>query len=377
LGPISEITTDGPLVLKIKLASPFADLPVATAHPNARIIPARIATGDLGVLSSTAVGTGPFKLDSYDSSRMLRVVRNPDYYVAGRPYLDAVEQYLYPDLAAEVGSFLARQTDVMLEVGQADYKRVSTSPGVTGLRVPSGRYANLVLRMDTAPFDNVLVRRALAMCIDRAALVDLVLDGYGRVAPDHPISPEYHFHADVPHAPYDPVGARKLLAQAGFPNGVKATLTCSDRPAIRTQLGVAVKELSKAGGFDITVQTVPNDFYIANVWRKGAFYVGYWNMRPTEDIAFTLLFTSDGAFADSAWNNKTFDGLVAAARRTTDEATRRKLYAEAQTLMAAELPYVLPFYQDILTAARSDVRGYSVHPTQLDFPFEQVWLDRA
>ena len=376
VGPITEVAADGG-ALRIRLSSPFADLPVAMAHPNARIIPARIAGGDMAVLSSTAIGTGPFKLDSYDSSRLLRVVRNPDYFVPDRPYLDAIEQYLYPDLAAEAGAFLARQTDVMLEVGQADYRRIAGSPGVAGQRVPSGRYVNLVLRMDTKPFDDVRVRRALAMSLDRPALIDLVVDGFGRVAWDTPISPEYRYHADTAHQNYNPPAARKLLAEAGYPNGVKATLTCSDRPAIRTQLAVAVKELAKAGGFDITVQTVPNDFYIANIWRKGPFYVGYWNMRPTEDIAFTLLFTSDGAFADSAWNNKTFDGLIAAARRTTDTAERKRLYAEAQALMAAELPYIIPFYQDVLTAARSDVRGYAVHPTQLDFPFEQVWLDRA
>jgi peptide/nickel transport system substrate-binding protein len=376
IGPITEVIPDGNAV-RIRLSSPFADLPVAMAHPNARIVPARIATGDINVLSSTAVGTGPFKLETYDSSRLLRVVRNPAYFVPDRPYLDAVEQYLYPDLAAESGAFLARQTDVMLEVGQADYRRIAGSPGVTGQRVKTGRYACLVLRMDTKPFDDVRVRRALAMSIDRPALIDLVLDGFGQVAWDNPISPEYRYHAEVPHAAYDPAAARKLLAEAGYTNSVKATLTRSDRPAIRQQLGVAVKELTKEGGFDITVQTVPNDFYIANVWRKGPFYVGYWNMRPTEDIAFTLLFTSDGAFADSAWNNKPFDELVAQARRTQDPAERKRLYTEAQALMSSELPYIIPFFQDVLTASRSDVRGYTVHPTQLDFPFEQVWLDRG
>ena len=376
IGPIAEVVPQ-PGAVRIRLSSPFADLPIAMAHPNARIIPARIASGDLNVLSSTAVGTGPFKLETYDSSRVLRVVRNPDYFVEGRPYLDAVEQYLYPDLAAEAGAFLARQTDVMLEVGQADYGRIAGSSGVAAQRVKSGRYANLVLRMDTKPFDDVRVRRALAMSIDRPTLVDLVLDGLGRVAWDTPISPEYPYYEPVPHVQHDPAGARKLLAEAGYPNGVKATLTCSDRPAIRQQLGIAVKELAQAGGFDIEVQTVPNDFYIANVWRKGPFYVGYWNMRPTEDIAFTLLFTTDGAFADSAWNSKQFDDVIAQARRTPDPAERKRLYTQAETLMTTDLPYIIPFFQDILTASRSDVRGYTVHPTQLDFPFEQVWLDRG
>src|SRR5207244_6304651 len=104
------------------------------------------------------------------------------------------------------------------------------------------------------------------------------------------ISPEYRYYAETPKAPYDPAGAKKLLAEAGHPNGIKVALICSNRPSIRTQFGVAVKELARAGGFDIDVQTVPHDNYLENVWRKAAFYVGYWNMRATEESMYTLLF---------------------------------------------------------------------------------------
>ncbi|MBI1773906.1 MAG: ABC transporter substrate-binding protein [Proteobacteria bacterium] len=374
IGPVADAIADDKLTVRIKLKSPFADLPVALAHPNVRIVPAAIIAEGITQLQTKDFGTGPFKLDTFDSSRLLRVVRFDKYFLPGRPYLDAVEQVLFPDLPAEAANFLGRQTDLVLEVPQADYKRISSSPGVVGLRQKSGRFANLVMRFDQKPFDDPRVRRALAMSIDRQAMVDLVLEGYGRPSYDNAISPEYRYYVETPKVAYDPPGAKKLLAEAGYPGGIKTQLICSNRPSIRTQFGVAVKELAKAGGFDIDVQTIPHDNYLETVWKKAAFYVGYWNMRPTEDSMYTLLFTADSSFEDTGWKNKEFDDLAAQARRITDDGERKRIYAQTQALMVRDLPYIIPFYQDILTAHHPWVMDYSLHPLQLGFYFDRVWL---
>ena len=213
--------------------------------------------------------------------------------------------------------------------------------------------------------------------IDRPTLVDVILEGYGRPAADNCISPGYRYLLETAAPKYDPAGARKLLAEAGYPQGIKIPLVCSNRPAIRSQVGVAVKEMAKAAGFDIDVQTIPHDTYLANVWMKGQFYIGYWGMQSTEDQAFTLLFTSDASFADTAWNNKEFDGLVAKGRATLDDAERRKIYDDAQKLMVKDVPSVIPFFQDVLTANRSYVRNWVGHPLSRYFFVENVWLDKA
>jgi peptide/nickel transport system substrate-binding protein len=376
IGPIDEVIAVDKHTVRFKLKSPFADLPVSVGHPNARIVPASWL-GNLEQLDTKASGTGPFKLESYDSSRLLKVVRYEKYHHPGVPHVDAIEQYLFPDLAAEAANYLRKQTDVMLDVPQADFKRISSAQGSVGKREPTGRIINIVMRLDQKPFDDMRVRRALAMAIDREAAMELVLEGFGRVSWDNAVSPEYRYFIETPKTAYDPAGARKLLAEAGYPNGIKLPLICSNRPPIRTQFGVAIKEMLRPAGFDIDVQTIPHDNYLANVWRKGNFYIGYWNMRPTEDSMYTLLFTSDAPFADSAWNSKKFDDLVAEARRTTNDAERRRIYAEAQRLMTTELPYIIPFFQDVLTAHQDYVKNYRIHPLQLNFFFDQVWLERS
>lgn len=377
LDMIDDIAAPDPGTVRFALKVPYADLPVSVAHANARIVSEAALKRPLTELDTRANGTGPFKIESFDSSRLLRLVKHPGYYRPGKPHLDAVEMHLFPDLAAETQNFLSGAMDVMLDVQQADFKRIAAARGVTALRVPSGRFVNIVMRQDSKPFDDVRVRNALAHAIDRPMLVDLVLDGLGRPAGDNNISPGYRFLADTPIPPYDPQLSRRLLAEAGYPQGIKIPLICSNRPAIRSQVGVAMKQMAAPAGFDIDVQTLPHDTYLANVWRKGNFYVGFWGMQATEDAAFTLLFTTDAAFADTAWNNKEFDDLVARGRSSVDEAERRRIYAQAQALMIRDRPSIIPFFQDVLTASRNVVKGWTAHPLSRTFYVENVWVERT
>ena len=135
-----------------------------------------------------------------------------------------------------------------------------------------------------------------------------------------------------------------------------------------------MQEMTRPAGFDIDVQTIPHDTYLANVRMKGNFYIGYWGMQATADAAFTLLFTSGAAFADTAWNNKESDAAVTEAAATQDDAARRALYATAQALMVRDKPSLIPFFQDVLTASRDHVRNWGLSPLQRIFFVERVWM---
>ncbi len=365
------------LTVRFGLSNSYADFPTSLAHSNARIVSAAALAGPPADLETRPNGTGPFKLESYDSASVVRLVKNENYFVEGRPYLDAVEMHLFPDLAAETTNFLSGTMDVMLNVQQADFARIAGSPGVTALKVPSGRFVNVVMRQDQPPFDDVRVRKALAMSVDRQLLVDIVLEGLGRPARDNILSPEFPHYVEPPEIPYDPAAARALLAEAGHPDGIDITLVASNRPAIRGQVAIAIKQMAAPAGFNIDVESMPHDTYLANVWKKGNFYMAYWGMQPTEDGAFTLLLTSDAAFEDTAWHNAEFDALVAKGRSTLDPAERAQAYADAQALIQRDTPYIIAFFQDVLTANRDNVHGWTVHPLSRTYYVENVWVDRS
>jgi len=377
LDMIESIETPDDTTVRFNLNVPYADFPFSTAHANARIVSRAALEGDEAALETQPNGTGPFMLESYDSAQVTRLVKNPTYFHEGKPYLDAVEMHLFPDLAAETANFLSGNMDVMLIVQQADFDRIAADAGTEALRVPSGRYVNVVMRFDTPPWDDVRVRKALAMSIDRGLIVDIVLEGLGRPAYDNILSPEFQYAIDTPEIAYDPEGAKALLAEAGYPGGLDLTLVASNRPAIRAQVAVAIKQMAEPAGFRIEVETMPHDTYLANVWMKGGFYMGYWGMQPTEDGTFNLLLTSDASYEDTGWKNAEFDALVAQGRATVDETERAAIYAEAQRLMLEERPYIIPFFEDVLTASRTDTENWIVAPISRYFYVEDVWLDRA
>jgi peptide/nickel transport system substrate-binding protein len=374
VGPIASVSAADARTAVFTLSAPYADLPVALAYTNARIIPAAYCGARMSELASKAVGTGPFKLVSYEPDRRIVVARNPDFYDKTRPYLDGVEVLVLPDPTANASALIAGDIDLMATAAQGEYPRLAKSAGVAALRVPSGQFLNVNMGCDKPPFDDVRVRQALALTVDRPAMVGFVAQGYGSPGNDVPLNAAYHFYDALKLRQPDIARAKKLLAEAGHPNGIDITLVASDTPSTRTPLAVALREMAKPAGFRITVQTMPHATYLAQVWKKGPFYVGFYNMQATADAIFSLLYTSDSAWNETRWNNAGFDKLVYAARGTVDEAKRRGLYDQAQVLMREQVPSVIPAFFDLLAARRDYVDGYALHPRGAVFRLDLVSL---
>ncbi len=374
VGPIKEVVAQDDRTALFRLSAPYADMPAALAYTDARIIPAAIAGGDLSRLSRDAVGTGPFKLVSFEPDRRIVVTRNESFYDPSRPCVDRVEVLVYPDPTAQSSALISGDIDLMAAAGQSEYQRLSIAQGVVGLRVASGQFLNINMGCQQPPFSDPRVRRALAMTVDRTAMVGFVAQGYGTPGNDVPINAAYRFFKPVPEKQPDIAGAKTLLAEAGFPNGIDLTLIASDTPGSRTQLAIAVREMAKPAGFRIQVQTMPHATYLDQVWKKGHFYGGFYNMTATADAIFSLLYTSNAAWNETHWNNADFDAAVNAARITTDEAKRRDLYGRAQQLMYDNVPSVIPTFYDLLAARRDYVQGYVLHPRGAVFRLDLVWL---
>lgn len=336
--------------------------------------PGNTSTGVTTYASTHANGTGPFKLVSYEPDRKIVVERNPSYWDPARPVVDKVEVLVYPDRTAEASAIISGDTDLMMSTSAGEFMRLSKAAGIKALRIPSGQFLNVNMACDQKPFDDIRVRKALALTIDREAMVGFVAGGYGTPGNDAPMSPAYRYYADAPLLKPNMAEAKKLLAEAGYPNGIDVTLVASDTPSTRAQLAVAIREMAKPAGFRITVQTMPHATYLDQVWKKGAFYVGFYNMQATADAIFALLFTSDAAWNETRWNNKAFDEVVYKARAETDDAKRRPLYAEAQKMMRDGVPAVIPVFFDLLAAQRAYLQGYVLHPRASVFRLDRVWL---
>lgn len=374
LGPIASVSAGTGNTVVVRTSVSYGDLPVALTYSTAKIAPADIVRNDMERLSREAIGTGPFKLVSYEPDRLIVVERNADFFLPGRPILDKVEVMVFPDAAAEMAALIAGEIDLAIEVPPADFKRISAAPGVAGMCTPSGRFIDVVMANDRPPFNDHRVREALALSLDRQAMIDLVAEGYGTPGNDTPINSAYRYYAGAPMRTADIARAKQLLAEAGHPNGLDITMVASVKPGYRQTLAVVIREMAKAAGFNIEVQTMAHATYLKQVWKKGDFYFGFYNMQATEDAVFNLLFTSEAAWNETRWNNKDFDGLVDRARRSVDASERAKLYAEAQGLMRADIPALVPVFFDLLGARRDYVEGFTLHPRGAVFGLDGVSL---
>lgn len=374
VGPIASVEAVDDVTVRFTLSTPYADFPEAVAYSNARIIPASVIAGDFESLRGTANGTGPFKLVSYEPDRLVVAERNPDFYDPARPYLDRVELQVLPDVGSQVSALLAGEIDMILTLGPNEYLRLDGQPGVEALRTPSGQFCNVNFGTKTAPFDDIRVRKALALTIDRDAMLDFMTEGFGTKGNDTPLNESYPFFEALPQREQNIEEAKALLAEAGFPDGFTAELVASDRPAVREQLAVALREMAKPAGITINVNVMPHATYLEQVWTKGAFYIGFYNMQPTPDGIFKLLFTSDAAWNETHWNNPDFDVLIDKARTTTDAAERTALYTQAQQMMFDEVPAIIPSFFDMLGAKRDWMRDYVIHPRGSVFRLDFAWL---
>lgn len=374
LGPIDTVEADGDRVVVITTSLPYGDLPVAVAYSTAKVAPKSVVEGDFESLAQRPMGSGPFKLVSFEPDRLAVLEKYENYFIPELPHLDRVEVVTYPDAAGSAAALLAGEVDLMLEVQPTDFARLDAADGVVALRTPSGRFLDVVMDCSRPPFDDKRVREALSLTVDREAMVELVAEGYGAPGNDNPINSAYRYHDAAPLKTPGIDRARALMAEAGHGDGLDMTLVASVKPDYRGAMAVVLREMARPAGFNIDVQTMDHSTYLDQVWKKGQFYVGFYNMQPTEDALFSLLFTSEAPWNETKWNNEAFDALVEQARVTLEPAERARLYAEAQAMMREEVPALVPCFFDLLAARRDYVEGFELHPRGATFSIETVRL---
>ncbi|MCB0107889.1 MAG: hypothetical protein KDE53_18335, partial [Caldilineaceae bacterium] len=218
LALIEDIETPNPNTVVFQLDQSHADFPVLLVEFTARIIPE--GSGD--TIGTTGIGTGPFKLETFNAEGTTVLLAN-DAYWGGTPQLAAIELIGIADAEARGAAALAVQVDILLSTTATQASLFADNPAFVTNSFPTGEWYTLVMRTDTPPYDDVRVRKAMRLVADRQAIIDLVLDGQGTVACDTPVAPtDAYYWATT--CPQDIDQAISLLAEAGYDEGLDVTL---------------------------------------------------------------------------------------------------------------------------------------------------------
>ncbi len=283
------------------------------------------------------VGTGPYVLESFEPGVRARVKKFDGFWSDAEGHFAEVEMINIADAASRSNAVRNGDVDVIYRPDVATASRLRSVPGIEFTLATGGQHYTTAMRVNVSPLDNNDVRLAIKYGIKRQEFVDKILGGFGAPGNDTPIGSSYAFFNDsLPQREYDADKANYHWKKAGIDTNSGLTLTASDGAFSGS---VAAAQLMQASlgdaGINIDVKTVPGDGYWSDIWRVVPWCFCYWNGSAIIGNQLSY-YTSSNSYNDAAWQNETFDKLVADAAIQRDTALRQELYGEAQRLLHEE-----------------------------------------
>jgi peptide/nickel transport system substrate-binding protein len=387
---IEGMETPDKHTLRVHLKTPNTLFPQNLAEPIAVIWPREVLEED-GDLKKRMIGTGPYILKEH--TRKVRVVlaRNPDYWDSGRPYVDQYTILSTPDDATRVAAFRTGQSDIIWRASLSDVEAIRKTNGAAVVQAYHNTLApfGLALAQDRAPFNDLRVRRAISMAIDRQKQVDTVFEGHGIPGWGVP----YIYYQDKaptlaqqgPWVQYRPAEAKKLLAEAGHPNGFETTLFYYEYfPQMTSQVQLVQSDLKK--NLNINVKITKMDYtsyygrYVDNKWDGMSWGFQSGHAVGLDERTYHYLYSKSTKNFFRV-NDPQIDELTTKLRQTPDRAeqrliTKKIVDREFDQVLRMWMPYdngFLVFQPQVRNMAAGALRrtdGYGC-PT-----VARLWLDK-
>jgi peptide/nickel transport system substrate-binding protein len=306
-------------------------------------------------------GTGAFQMVVNEVGRRQVFKARKDYW-GGGPHLDTIEVIdLGDDPAAQVSALASKQVDGLMEAAIVQLDALQKLPHVQIYQSTTAQTA--VARVHPVkPFDDKRVRQALKSAIDANAILQLSHRGLGSPGEHHHVSPIHPEYAKLPEFKRDVARAKKLLADAGYPNGIDTEIACKPDPAWELLAVQAMVEQWKEAGIRVKINVMPSTQFW-EVWTKVTFGFTGWTHRPLGTMVLGLAYRSGVPWNESKYSNKDFDSLLTQAEGTLDVNQRREIMAKLEALLQDDGPIVQPVWRAVFTFMDKRVQGFKIHPT--------------
>jgi len=375
--------------IRLKTAEPYGAVPQDLAE--VMIVSKKAAAGASSAdfdSGKAAVGTGPYKLVRFARGNRIELARNDRYWGGKLPW-DKVTLVIVPSDPARTAGLLSGELDAIEHVPTADLARLRKSPALRleqavswrtiFLHVdqsrdrPPGVLSKSGKPLDRNPLKDLRVRRALSKSINRPAIAERIMEGLALPAASV-VSPSMFGHNPaVKPEPYDPEGAKKLLAEAGYPEGFAVTIaTPNNRYINDEQVTQAVAQMFSRIGVTTKVEAMPLSVYLGKARSRefGVALLGWGSLAA--DLALrSLAVTANADKGYGAWNwagysNPKLDEIVVRSLGTVDPAKREAIAREASALAAAEVAFI-PLHYQVVTWAMKNHLSYAARTDEFTF----------
>ena len=359
---VTAVTAVDPHTVRFDLSIPYADLPAVVAGYQAAVV----SEAHMATLTTQPVGTGPFRFVEYRPGDQMALEKNPSYFMAGLPKVDRAVFRIIPEAATSVAGLESGSLDIVYDLPPEQSDRLKRSSVATVMEVASGTWQGIVMHNGMKPFDDPRVRRAFIKMVDKPTLTDIATFGHGTptVTPLPPTHPYFDkaikLTADIP-------GAKALLAEAGYANGLTQELFIPSADPTLERLATAFRDAAKQAGVTITLRVVPQDKFFSEMEGKVPLNVDNFFGRTTPDLQLYPWYHSTGSWNNTLWHyhNDEIDTLLTEARSTTDTAKQDKLYTRFQEIIATDGPGSVVFVKNFACGVSKKVTGFAPSPLQL------------
>jgi peptide/nickel transport system substrate-binding protein len=346
---------------------------VSSDNYNAIIVPKGT---DYSKWGKTMIGTGAFKLKSYATNQGANFVANPSYW-GGAPHLDGTAFTFYQSQQPQIIALQGGTVDVIVQFVPSGAQALLSNAGQYSIiKLKSSNHRELSMRCDQAPFTDARVRQAIAYSLDRPAMVQALLQGYGEVGNDNPFAPLFpSTNTSVPQRTQNIAKAKQLLKEAGHPSFTTKLYT-EDYEEIPQLAQVIAESASKIGvKINLDVETQPNYYGKATFgnsdWLDGTMSLVDYGSRGVPNVFLESPLVTGGPWNAAHFSNKTYDNLVKQYVAAVDLQSQKTIAAKIEQLLLDQTPLVIPYWIDGLTASTPKVHG--LNPTST----AQILLNQA
>ena len=372
---ISSVEKVDDLTVRFRLTKPEAPFIANLAMDFASILSAEyadkmLAAGSPETIDLEPIGTGPFELVSFQPYAVIRY-RAFDGYFRGRAEIDNLIFSITPDASVRFAKLQAGECHVMPFPAPADLDAMKVDPNINLLQREGLNVGYLAYNTRKEPYGDPRVRKALNMAIDKQSIIDAVFQSAG-VAAINPIPPTIWSYNDaIKDDPFDPEGAKKLLAEAGFPNGFETDIWAMpvQRPYNPNAKRMAELIQSDWAAIGVKAKIVTFDWpeYLkrSKDGEHETILLGWTGDNGDPDNFLAVLLGCDAAEAGSnraGWCHAPFEDLIQAAKLTADVGERTKLYEQAQVIFKEEAPWATIAHSVVSEPIRKEVVNYKVDP---------------
>ncbi|HEY4552705.1 MAG TPA: glutathione ABC transporter substrate-binding protein [Bacillaceae bacterium] len=359
--------------VRITTEYPFAPLLAHLSHNGGGMISPKSIEEDYNamkegkdpgsVISQNPVGTGYFKFDSWKPGQEIKLVRNDEYW--DKPAkVDSVTFKVVPESATRIAELETGNAHIADPVQPNEVKRVNDSGEAEVNQKASSSLSYIGFNTEKEPFNDVRVRQAISMLVNKDEIIEGVYEGFG-IPAIGPLAPGIFGYDDsVKPIEHNVEKAKELLKEAGYENGFKTSIWTNDNPQ-RVNMAVLLQETLKQVNIEVNIEQMEFGAYLEKTaaGEHDMFILGWSNPTGDADYGMYALFHSSQKGDPgnrSFYSNEEVDKLLDEGRRETDAGKRAELYKKVQDHLVEDAPMVYIHHQEYLTGVSKKIQGFSI-----------------